>query len=110
MSKGNTPTPTRGVPVELDKTRYFRFTLGTIRKIREELGDEALEGGVKGDKLAKVFWYGLIGDDPNLSLDAVEDMIDMENLETVVAAMKKAMGAKATAEVVPTTPTPAAAV
>lgn len=109
MSKDQKPAPTRGVPVELDRTRYFRYTLGTLRKLREELGVEALEAGVSGDKLTKVFWYGLKGDDPELTTEKIDELIDLENLDVVVDAMRKAMGHKAKVEVLgPPTPTPAA--
>ena len=40
------PTPTRGIPVQLDKERRLRFTLGTMRKLQEEFGEDALEKGV----------------------------------------------------------------
>ena len=101
MSEQKSTAPSKGVPVQMDRVRYFRYTLGTLRKIREELGDQALAEGVSGDKLGKMFWYGLVGDDPTLSPEAVEDLIDMENLEPIVAAMRQAMGQKAKAEVVP---------
>lgn len=95
MSSGKeTPTPTRGVPIELDRTRYLRFSLGTLRRIREEFGED-LEAGLSGDKLAKVLWYGLRGSDPELTVEQLEEIIDLEQLPAVIEALGKAMGNKA---------------
>lgn len=103
-----TPTPSKGVPVMLDRERYFRYTLGTLRKIREELGDEALKEGVSGEKLAKVLCYGLQGDDPDLTPEKVEEIIDLTMLDDVVASMRKAMGQKIKVAAGPQKPVPAA--
>jgi hypothetical protein len=109
--KASVPKPTRGVVVELDRTRYLRYSLGTLRKIREELGADALEKGVADEKLAKVLWYGLVEEDPSITTEQIEQMVDMENLQSVLDAVMKAMGyrAKATANVDPPAPSPAAA-
>jgi hypothetical protein len=104
-----TPTPTRGVPVELGgRTLYFRYTLGTLRKIREKFGATALESGVADEALAEVILMGLLGSDPTLTVDQIEDMIDLPTLPVVVEAMRKAMGDKAKASIHPQPPTPAA--
>jgi len=102
------PAPTKGVPIMLDRQRYLRFTLKTLRKIREELGEDALTAGVSGEKLAKVLCYGLQGDDPSLTPDQVEDIIDLSQMDDLVVALRKAMGQKATITVDPRTPAPAA--
>lgn len=102
------PTPTRGVPVELDKTRYLRYSLATRKKIRAEFGDEMAKG-VSDERLAKLLWFGLAEDDPTLTVEQVENLIDMEMLPTVMEAVQKAMGSKAKATITnPPTPTPAA--
>lgn len=90
-----TPTPTRGVQIMLDRVRYMRYSLGTIRKIREEFGVEALEAGLSGDKLAKVLWYGLVTDDPSLTVEQLEELIDLENMKGVLEVMTKALGYRA---------------
>lgn len=92
-----TPTPTRGVPVLLDRERRFRYTLRTIREITKEFGEGALSMELTGEKLAKVLWHGLKHEDPDLTVEQVEDAIDLENLHEVLDAMKKAMGTKAKA-------------
>ena len=94
---GTQPTPTRGVPVMLDKERRFRYTLRVLEDIAKEFGENALSVELTGKKLAKVLWYGLKHEDPALTVDALEDLIDLENLPEVLEAMKKAMGTKAKA-------------
>ena len=90
-----TPAPQRGVPVELDKTRRLRYSFATRRKLIEDLGgEEALMKGLVGEQICKVVWYGLVWEDPNLTIADVEEMVDFENLMDVVSAMSKALGYK----------------
>lgn len=103
-----TPAPTRGVPLELDKTRYLRYSLATRRKIRVEFGEEETKT-YTDDKLAKLLWYGLVEDDPTLTIEQLENIIDLENLHVVMEAVQKAMGSKAKVIIMdPPAPTPAA--
>jgi len=91
---GQTPTPTRGVVVQLDRERRLRYTLGVMRKIREEFGKDAVEEGFANDDLAKLFLYGLQHEDPDLTLEQVEEMVDGENLKSLTDAMVEAFGQK----------------
>lgn len=102
-----TPRPTRGVPVMLDGVEYrLRYSLRTVRKIREELGATVLEKGVTGADIGKMLWYGLVPGHPNLTLDDVEDAVDLEHLPELTEALGKAMGAeKKQDEPDPRTPT-----
>lgn len=103
MSATETPTPTRGVPITLDRVRYIRYSLRVLRELREKFGDK-LEAGLSGDNLAEVLLLGLRGDDPELTVTVLEDLIDLEHLDEVMVAVKKAMGRKATVEVNPASP------
>jgi hypothetical protein len=91
------PHPTRGVPVMLDKERHFRFSLKTLEDIQTEMGAGALSEGVSGHKLARVLWYGLKWEDSELTTEQVADMVDLENMESILTAMRRAMGTKAKA-------------
>ena len=94
----------------LDHERHLRYSLLTLRKIREEFGKEALESGLTDDKLAKVLWYGLVGEDPALTVEKIEEIVDLENLSPVLEAMTKAMGYRTrTVPQGPPAPPPAAA-
>jgi hypothetical protein len=79
----------------LDRERRLRFTFATRRQMLEELGgEEKLREGLSGDSLCKVLWYGLKHEDPELTLEQVEEIVDLENLRETVAAMSKALGYK----------------
>jgi len=88
------PTPTRGVPVVLDKERRLRYTLGTMRLIREKFGEDRMAQGVPAAMLGELLWYGLKHEDAQLTIEQVEDMVDGENLEAITAALVKAFGQK----------------
>lgn len=99
------PTPTRGVPVELDRERRLRYSLKTMREMRRALGEAPTVGT---DILCKVLWYGLKHEDPTLTEDAIEEMVDLENLPDVVRAVRKASGIQLSYPGVPPEPaTPA---
>lgn len=93
----STITPIRGVPIELDRTRYLRYSLGTLREIRAEFGAEALAKGIEDDAVAKFLWYGLRHEDAELTVEAVEEMVDLQNLPMVLDAVSEATGNKAAA-------------
>lgn len=96
-----TPTPTRGVLITcLDRERHLRFTLKTIREMREEFGEDALAKGIQQEAIAKLLWYGLKHEDAELTPDQVEEMVDLEHLGDVMEAVAKATGRRATIEVV----------
>lgn len=106
-------TPTRGVPVKLDRVRYLRYPLGLLEEIKREIGDDSFEQGFSGMKLVKMLWYGLRGDDPELTQEQVGDLVDLENLVEVTAALQKATGQKVVSRGdagTPPTPSPEAAV
>lgn len=85
---------TRGVPVELDRTRYLRYPLATLISIQEQIEDGTIElkGAAFLRKLPELLLMGFRGDDPELTQEAVGQMVDGENLPAVVEAFQKAMG------------------
>ena len=97
------------MPIELQdgKTYFLRYTLATLRKIRDDLGQKTLSEGVSDEKLVKVLWYGLLKDQPDLTVEQVEEMIDLRDLSAVVIALRKAMGGS-DVKLVPPMPAPAA--
>lgn len=94
MALNDSPTPTRGVPVQLDRERHLRFTLRTIREIRTEFGMDALTEGVSMEAIAKLLWYGLKHEDPDLTVEAVEELVDMQNLTELIQAVTAATGGR----------------
>lgn len=108
MSNGQTPAPTRGVPVDLGdgKARYLRYSFKVIRQIREQFGENALTSGLNDGHLAAILKFGL--DDQEITIEQIEELVDMQNLKSVMDAMTKAMGYQG-AKVDPQAPLPAAA-
>lgn len=81
MTEAPKPTPTRGVAIELDRTRYLRYPLGVLNTMKN--GETTL---------GRLLFLGLQKDDPSLTLEQVEDMIDLENLRALFGPVKKATG------------------
>lgn len=71
-------TPTRGVPVMLDRERRLRFPLSAVKEMDE------------GTSLDRLLWLGLRHEDPDLTQEQVADMIDMEMLLDLRDPLKKA--------------------
>lgn len=89
-----TPTPRRGIPITLaDGQEYrLRYTLGTLRQMREKFGKE-MEQGLGQGQVADVLLMGLRDHHPNLTKEQLEDLVDGENLKDVTEAMMRALGA-----------------
>jgi hypothetical protein len=66
-----------------------------MRELSEEFGEDALEVGVPVNSMAKFLWYGLKHEDPDLKIEDVEDMVDLEHLDDVMKAVFLATGRRA---------------
>jgi len=93
-TKEQSPTPTRGVPIMLDRERRLRYSLKTVRELKKEFGEGALSRGVGEDGIAKLLWYGLKSDDPELSCEDVEELVDLEHLTEVMEKVSIATGSR----------------
>jgi hypothetical protein len=110
VSNDANPTPTRGVPLELDgKTYYLRCSLATRRRLIQEMGGEEGLKKLKGDDVGKVILEFMKDSAPEMTLEKLEDLIDMQNFQDAVDAMAKAMGQKAVGVVGEAQPESAAA-
>lgn len=98
-AKEVTPSPTRGVPIVLDRERHLRFSLKTMREMREKFGPDGLKAGFNQDKIAELLWYGLRGEDPGLTVEDVEELVDLETLKDVMEAVSLATGTHGYVEV-----------
>jgi hypothetical protein len=97
-----TPTPTRGVLLHLDKERRLRFSLKTMRELREEFGENTLATGLSQDSIAKFLWHGLKHEDPELTIEQVEEIVDLEQLDEILDAVATATGKRGRLEEVKT--------
>src|SRR6266576_1006183 len=74
------PAPTRGVAIELDgRTRYLRYPLTVLKALQSE----------PNQSLGNILLLGLRAADPDLTLEQVEDMIDLEDLNILFAPGKE---------------------
>ena len=74
------------VEIELDKTRQIRFTLNALAELEDKLGVSLseLEGLNMGVKQIRTFlWAGLLHEEPELSEQAVGNMVDFDNIEYI---------------------------
>lgn len=95
MSTGTTPAPSPGIAITLDKVRHIRYSWKTRREMLEALGGEQeLMTKLTGDKLCLILWYGLKWEDPELTLEQLEEIVDLEHFREIVDVMTKALGYK----------------
>jgi hypothetical protein len=93
-----TPHPTRLVPVQLDKQRHLRFTLGAMRRILEEKGDGFLDLGNSSsisenlERVSYLIWQGLLWEDRDLKQDEVDEMVDFGDFDALTDAILTALG------------------
>jgi hypothetical protein len=90
--------PVRGLRLELDRPRHLRFTLGALRRIEEASGigieqQEALaEWSRTLEGVTTMLWAGLCHEDPDLTLEQVYEIVDIENFSQIRAAIDQAVG------------------
>lgn len=87
-------------PIELDKTRNFRYGMKAISMIEKKLKTNVSK--LDFDKLtmedtATIIWAGLVHEDKSLTVDKVMDLIDehttiQKALETMSKAFSEAFG------------------
>lgn len=74
------PTPTKGVPITLDRQRHLRFPLGTLRNMDES------------SDVVSVLYLGLKHEDPELTEEQVGGLVDLEMMPTLVEPLRQATG------------------
>ncbi len=64
--------------LQLDKRRRLKFGFGAARLLREKLGDRELDDilKMKIDEMPAVAWAGLVWEDPTLTVEQVEKLLD----------------------------------
>jgi hypothetical protein len=64
--------------LNLDRPRHLKFGFGAARLIRQKFGDRSVEDilNMKVDEMPFVAWAGLAWEDPELTAEQVEKLID----------------------------------
>lgn len=84
------------VPVFLDRLRHLKFDLNSLCVLEEKFGNiekalQELERGVMR-AVRVILWAGLCHEDPDLTEQAVGEMVTVDNLDVVGAALLRALG------------------
>lgn len=76
------------------KERVLRYSLGAAKRLKKTFGASLFNGfrDIDEDKLPILIYEGLRGGDPSLTIDQVEEMIDMQALPEVLKAIMAAFG------------------
>ena len=83
------------VPVHLDRPRTIKFDLNAFSELEEKYGNmekafHAMQGGSM--KAARtLLWAGLLHEDDTLTERQVGGMVTLDNLETVMDSISKAL-------------------
>lgn len=90
-----TEHPRQPVTITLDRPRTLRFSIAAVRRILTEKGPEYLAGETGGDDLERLSYLafqGLIHEDPELTQEQVEEMVDFSQVEELTTAVLRALG------------------
>jgi hypothetical protein len=89
-------TPRTTVVLSDGIVRTLRYPLGALKEAREEFGGSVLRGDTLGaldeTNVGKLIWYGLRADQPDMTVEEVESLIDWDMLPYVFEAYAKALG------------------
>ncbi len=82
-------------PIQLDQMRYFRYGMKALSLMEKTLGCRIAELDFERlnlEELAKVWWAGLVHEDPKLTPDRVMELVDDHaSIELMMQAMAAAM-------------------
>lgn len=83
------------VYIELDKPRAIEYRLRAFARMEEKYGNvdaamKAMEGG-SIEAISFMLWCGLVHEDPTLTLEQVQDMVDIRDMEYVANKMGEVM-------------------
>lgn len=82
-------------PVEMDKTRNFRYGMKALSLIEKKFNKPIAKINMQDftiEESAVLIWAGLVHEDKELTVEKVIDIIDEKgNFQEVIEAMNKAM-------------------
>ena len=76
------------------KERVLRYSLGAAKRLKKHFGASLFKGieNVDEDKLSILIYEGLKADDPGLTVEIVEEMIDVQELPEIILGVFAALG------------------
>ena len=81
----NTVAP---VEIELDRTRHLTLTFGAAKRFRDVTGKSV--GNIDQldtEDISTLIWVCLLKDDPTLTLEAVDEMLEIPNTQYYVECL-----------------------
>jgi hypothetical protein len=85
----------KSVPIELDRERTLQLDLNAFCLLEQKFEniDRALRAFESGSLQAirVLLWAGLVHEDPTLTEEAAGALVDINNIQKVVAAISKAL-------------------
>lgn len=76
------------------RERTLRYPLGRLKAAKKEFGASLLRGGGLADldeeTLPKLLWYGLVSDDPGITPEQIENMVEAADLPYVMEKFAEA--------------------
>lgn len=83
------------VYIELDRPRAIEYKLRAFARMEEKYGsiDAAMNAMESGsiEAISFMLWCGLVHEDPELTLEQVQDMVDIRDMEYVADKMGQVM-------------------
>lgn len=84
----------KGTLIKLDRERYLKFTLNSVRMLEKEynVSLDKIGDDFSMEKIQMLLHVGLLKDDPELTFEEVGELVDMSNMQIVVDALTQALG------------------
>jgi hypothetical protein len=77
--------------IMLDKEREVRLTLGAMKKFKALTGKSIIHGidleSLGEDEIITLLWVSMVEDDPALTIERTEQIIDLSNLGDAIMAL-----------------------
>lgn len=80
------------VPIMLDRQRYLVYDLAALRKFEEVTGKSAFDfwANIRASDLATFLWVGLLRDDPELTQEQCDSLVDLSSLPEITELIARA--------------------
>jgi hypothetical protein len=79
--------------IMLDKEREARLSLGAMKRFKALTGKSLMHGidleTLTEDEVITLFWVSMVEDDPTLTLERTEQIVDLSNMVDAVMALTK---------------------
>jgi hypothetical protein len=85
--------------IMLDKEREVRLTLGAMKKFKALTGKSIIHGidleSLGEDEIITLLWVSMVEDDPALTIERTEQIIDLSNIADLITALTAKSGREA---------------